>query len=416
MKKILRITLFSLLGLILVALAGLHIMYHTFSPDDKGIPVNESNLVYFQESYDDCRTSFLDLASEAMMRFDSAELFSINVPSKMDQDLFIDLLYLPPTQESDKLLVISSGIHGVEGYTGSAVQQMFLKELISPDVLSEMGVLIIHGMNPFGFKYRRRCTENNVDLNRGSEFDPSLFKTKNEGYGTLYDMLNPQGIASSSSLRNQFFYMVAISKIVKESMSVLRQAILQGQYEYSEGIYFGGMDFEPQIDSLKRILPEYFSAFETIMALDLHTGYGARRVLHLFPNPVDDPDIKAKTEAVFEGHTIDWGDSDDFYTISGGFADALLRKMNPDATYLYMLFEWGTLDSETMFGSLESIQRIINENQGYHFGYKSVKHQQKIESTYVDMFYSNSEAWRSEVIESGRDMMNLVLNTYPEVN
>jgi hypothetical protein len=348
-------------------------------------------------------------------KYDSTELFSINVPSKVDQDLFIDLLYLHPIRETDKLLVMSSGVHGVEGFTGSAVQQMFLKELVTPEVLSEMGILIIHGVNPYGFRYGRRLTENNVDLNRGSELDPSLFETKNEGYGALYDMLNPQGIASSSSLRNQFFYMVAISKMLTESMSALRQAVLQGQYEYPEGIYFGGLDFEPQIDSLKKILPEYFSAYGTTLAIDLHTGYGSRRMLHLFPNPVDDPDIKAKTEEVFAGHVIDWGDSDDFYTISGAFTDAFLKKINPASTFLYMLFEWGTMDSQKTFGSLKSIQRVINENQGYHFGYKSARHQQKIESEYVDMYYSNSEAWRSEVLGSGREMIQLVLKTYPEI-
>ena len=416
MPEILKITLYSLLIIIVIILTGIHISYITFSPNDKGIPVNESNLDYFQDSYDECRQSFLEEARKIAGQYDQAEIFSINVPSQVDQKLFIDLLYLPPIDSTGKLLVLSSGIHGVEGFTGSAVQQMLLREQLSSEVLSEMGVLLIHAVNPYGFKYLRRVSENNVDLNRGSETDPALFDSKNPGYAALYDMLNPQGKFSKGSLRSQFFYMIAISKMIMESMSTLRQAILQGQYEYPEGVYFGGTTFEPQIDSLQTILPDYFANYETILEIDLHTGYGARRVLHLFPNPVDDPEIKRKTESVFEGHTIDWGDSGDFYTISGGFADAFLSKINPDATYLYMVFEWGTFDSQKTFGSLKSLQKILNENQGHHHGYKNEKQKQKVKKETVEAYYSSSDAWRSEVMESGRDMMQLVINTYPDLN
>ena len=107
-------------------------------------------------------------------------------------------------------------------------------------------------------------------------------------------MLKLEGKVSEGNLRSQFFYLIAISKMLKVSMNVLRQAVLQGQYEIPDGIYFGGTDFEPQIDSMTTILPGIFEPYDQILEIDLHTGYGARRVLHLFPNPVDDPVIKAK--------------------------------------------------------------------------------------------------------------------------
>ncbi|MFC2089889.1 M14 family metallopeptidase [Bacteroidota bacterium] len=416
MKKILRIFLYSLLGLLLVLFAGIHIIYHTFSPDDKEITVDKSNLGFYHASYEECRQTFRDEAKILMSQYEQAELFSIHVPSPTDKDLTIDLFYLPPLQQTDKLLVLSSGVHGVEGYTGSAVQQMFLKELVTKDVLADMGVLIIHGVNPFGFKYLRRQTENNVDLNRGSEIDPSLFTVKNQGYGKLNDMLNPEGKVSTNSLTNQFFYVTAISKILKTSMSATRQAIVQGQYEYPEGLFFGGFDFEPQIDSLRKVLPVYLAPYSTILEIDLHTAYGSRGVLHLFPNAVSDPELKKKTELVFKGHQIDWGDSDNFYTVSGGFADTFMSKLTPHAQYLYMVFEWGTYDTETTFGSIKSLQIMINENQGYHYGYKNNVQEKKIKKSISEMEYPSSEAWRSETMNTGREMLSLVLKTYPEID
>ncbi len=415
MKKILKITLLSLVTLVVLILAVLHISYHSFSPDDKGVAVEKENLAYFQESYDDCRQAFLAEAKVFTEKYDSAEIFSVRVPSEVDQELYIDFLYLPPLENTGKLLFLSSAVHGVEGFVGSAAQQMFLKELVSEEVLSEMGVLMVHGVNPYGFKYKRRWTENNVDLNRGSEIDESLFEIKNAGYTALNDMLNPVGKVSEGSLRNCFFYLVTISKMLKESMGALRQSIVQGQYEIPGGLFFGGKAFEPQIDSLTRILPEYFSSYSTILAIDLHTGYGARRVLHLFPNKVDDQDIKDKTQAIFSGQHIDWGDSDDFYEVSGGFASSFLGKLVPEATYLYMVFEWGTYDTQKTFGSIKSLQKMINENQGYQYGYKNAKQEQKVAEHNLELYYSDSEAWRSEVMRSGREMLGLALENYGEL-
>ncbi len=416
MKKILRIVLFSISGLLVFLLAILHIAYHSFSPGDKGTAVIESNLGYYHDTYTQCRQVFLDEAATLVSQYEGAELFSVKVPCKIDDDLTIDLLYLPPVKACDKLLVISSGVHGIEGFTGSAVQSMFMKEMISPEVLAEMGILMIHAINPYGFKYFRRVTENNVDLNRGSEIDPGLFEKDNPGYAALIDMINPKGEVSASSIRNQFFYLTAISKILKNGMSTTRQAIVQGQYEFPEGLFFGGQDFEPQIDSLKLILPPFFESYTTILEIDLHTAYGSRRVLHLFPNAIDDPELREQTQAIFEGQHIDWGDSDDFYTVSGGFADTFLDKLNPGKQYLYMVFEWGTYDTEKTFGSIKSLQIMINENQGVHYGYKNERQEKKILEAEKELNYPASQAWRSEVMESGRNMLGLVLRTYPELN
>ena len=62
---------------------------------------------------------------------------------------------------------ISSGIHGVEGFFGSAVQLAFLDSL-PPNWQPPPGTkfILLHALNPFGFAWRRRFNEENVDLNR----------------------------------------------------------------------------------------------------------------------------------------------------------------------------------------------------------------------------------------------------------
>ena len=64
------------------------------------------------------------------------------------EELTIDVA-LSPVRSSDPLLVVSSGIHGVEGFFGSAVQLSVLEQLFGqPGSLPPIRLLLVHGLNP----------------------------------------------------------------------------------------------------------------------------------------------------------------------------------------------------------------------------------------------------------------------------
>ncbi len=81
-----------------------------------------------------------------------------------------------------------------------------------------------------------------------------------------------------------------------------------------------------------------------------------------------------------------------------------------------MVFETGTFDTDKTFGSIKSLQTMVSENRGFHYGYKNDHHEQKIKKFARELDYPSSEAWRSEALENGRDMLSLVLETYPEID
>jgi hypothetical protein len=411
MKKVFKIALFGLLGLIVAAYLFLLFSYNRYEPADVEHEIVPAALDYFHKTYEDCRSVFIEKANLLVSQYEGIKVFKIPVPCETDSDLTIDFCYIPAQNTLDNLLILSSGIHGVEAFLGSAVQLMTMEEILSPDHLDTIGILLIHGMNPHGFKYLRRVTENNVDLNRNCAIDENLFDTENERYGKLYDMLNPQGEANHRSLRNRHIHLVMIQKILAESESVLRQTILQGQYEHPEGLYFGGKKLEPQIAAITPILKQKMASYSRILSIDLHTGYGENGTLHLFPNPVKDADIKADMETLFAGYTIDWGDSDDFYTYTGSFAD-YIGALVPGKTYYPMVFEFGTMDSQKTFGSLRSLHNMILENQGFHHGYKNENAEAKIRENFLEMFCPSHKAWRSKVIMDAKDILELVLERF----
>ena len=243
---------------------------------DDPVVLDFSDIEYYTDTYDTCRGQFRYIAAELQRKYSDLEIGSLPVPSSLDGDLTINYCYKPAEDHRERLFIFTSGVHGVEGYTGSAVQDMFLSEMFELIDFDTTGVLVIHGINPYGFKYLRRVSENNVDLNRNFSVSPDLFQTENEGYAKLNGFLNPTTPVALNLFTDGVFYVTAVVDILRYGMDTLRQAILQGQYDYPDGIYFGGFDFEVQKTLLQPLLLEKMTGYPLIMAVDLHTGYGAR--------------------------------------------------------------------------------------------------------------------------------------------
>ena len=294
------------------------------------------------------------------------------------------------------------------------MQLYFMENYITDEFLAKSGILLIHSVNPYGFKYGRRVTENNVDMNRNSDTETTLYETINAGYPEVYSLINPKGKLDTESFAHKFFFVRAIYEIAQKGMSVLRQAVLQGQYQYPEGLYFGGRIFEPQIVKMKPILDTICAPYKTVFTIDLHTGYGERGKMHLFPLTVEQK-TKEQMETVFEGFKIDWGDSDDFYTVTGDFVN-FVGKVNAEKIFIPMTFEFGTMNSQTTLGSLKSIHTMILENQGVQNGYTSSADSLKAKAGVREMYFPKSEAWRSQSVEEFKKVLDVSLPRFLETD
>jgi hypothetical protein len=397
--KILKIVLIAVLVLIIAGLTWATIGYNFYSPKEVTTTPDKADLKYFRESYNESRDAFRIEASSLAKKYKGASQASFNVPAKKNKN---------------GLIIISSGVHGVEGFTGSAVQRMMMEEFMTDENLASTGFLFIHGLNPYGFKNNRQMTENNVNLNRNSSPTNELYKTKNTGYPAMMDLINPQGSVDTGSAGNIFFELRAIRKIISAGMPALRQALLQGQYEFPKGVYYGGSAPESQIKSITPFIIKFSAGYPFIMNIDIHTGYGERGKLHLFPNPINDKKIKAMAEKVFDGYSIDWPDNKDFYTVTGDFPGHL-EKIITQGAFLPMTFEYGTLDSQTTVGSIKSIHLTLLENQGFNFGYKSDKDKNEVEKNFREMYFPSSPAWRTKVISDSRIMTKKALKQFREL-
>ena len=130
MRKALKISGYSLLGIIIVAYIFLFIAFNSYEPDRIKIDVSEKALGYFNETYEECRSDFLKVHAQLEEKFDGVKYLKFTVPSETVQNLYTDISYVPAQDTTLNLLILTSGIHGLEGFTGSAVQLMAVKEMI----------------------------------------------------------------------------------------------------------------------------------------------------------------------------------------------------------------------------------------------------------------------------------------------
>ncbi|HMN92780.1 MAG TPA: M14 family metallopeptidase [Hydrogenophaga sp.] len=394
--------------------------FSSYAPKDTPMPEDKAALAWFIDDYPTARRDFLMRAEALSRQLQGTRSIEVEVPSgRSTTDLFVDGLYIPAQGiEKRRLLVVTSGVHGVEGPTGSAVQRLFMHEFLTPErlvgPLADTGVLLLHTVNPYGFVRHRRFTENNVDLNRNASVDDALYRTVNAGYPLVDSLINPQGPASTGSPGHRLFHLRSIAMIAQHGMPALRQAVLQGQYQVPQGIYFGGQRLEPQLQALGPMLASILDEYPLSMAIDLHTGYGERGTLHLFFDPPKDPKVRQGLETAFAGQRIDWGSGDDFYTVTGDFA-GWLGQLRSGGTHLPAVFEYGTMDSQKTLGSIKSLHITVLENQGVQHGYASPADEERIKRDYREMFYPSSPHWRTKVIKDSRAMFEAVLANWPRV-
>ncbi|MFH1729539.1 MAG: M14 family metallopeptidase [Pseudomonadota bacterium] len=388
----------------------------TDNQEVRNLIFESQRLKYFNETYEQSREEFVELGNLLIQSqsIEGSYQGEINVACTTDDDLTFNYVYIPALEKEKNLIIVSSGVHGIEGHVGSALQRFYMNKLIAEYDLdnSQLGFLFIHSVNPWGYKYSRRASENNVDMNRNFDISHELFEIQNEGYDLVTGLLNPEHKYNAKDP----FFMTALLNILKYGKPALTQAIAQGQYVHSKGVFFGGKDFESQNKDVEQILLNILPSYEKVMVLDIHTAYGERGKLHMIAMPSRDEELELIRDYIFQDVPIDKPYLDpEFYTIHGGFADFVTKLCHDEVqSCMQMALEFGTLDSQTTTGAIETVRRFVAENQGYHNGYKGKADEIKVKDDFREMFYPSDRQWRLKALDQGENVIDSVINRMSE--
>lgn len=355
---------------------------------------------FFAHNYYDSKKRFLDYHKEfKSLSIDHTPLRAQT--NSNDLELTIDGYYIPG-KNTKKLLIVTSGIHGTEAFTGSLLQDFFIQYLLSQKQPA-VSILLIHAINPYGFKYFRRTNANNVDLNRNFA-DSSEFQSQNDSYEKLTSLYTIDTKASSGILPQLGFYISAIINYLKHGKKILLQS-LSGQYKHKDGLFYGGMAPEIETIAVQNWLTTFLKNKTHTVHIDIHTGFGKKNILHLYgSDEYTQPEQLLFLKKIFPNAHIDTGSDSDFYPTKGDFVD-WTWKSHPQQIVVPMVFEFGTINSQTFSGGLKSLWTMVVENQSYHNGYNIKADHKAIRKNFENLFNPQDPLWQKHVATQGLDQL-----------
>lgn len=220
----------------------------------------------FSADYASARARFRDAAAAAGADLDA---FAHPERGRQGEALAADVAWIGP-RDAERVLVMISGTHGVEGFCGSGAQVDWLRRGEASRLSAGMAALLIHAINPYGFSWLRRVTHENVDLNRNwVDFDAPL--PANPGYDAIAEAVVPSVWTEESrtaSARVLGGYMGA------KGPAAFQQAISGGQYRHPGGVFYGGVAPTWSRRTQTAIYAQYLGQARRIGVIDYHTGLG----------------------------------------------------------------------------------------------------------------------------------------------
>jgi Protein of unknown function (DUF2817) len=240
----------------------------------------------FSHSYEEARARFIAAAKQKGARLTTFE--NPNAIGPNGETLTMDTAWFGP-EDASAVLLNTCGTHGAEGYAGSAAQLDWTLNGGPEALPPTTAVLLIHAVNPFGFAWGLRGTENNVDLNR-NWLDHAQPHPENPLYDEIHPLLCPKNINDKAVRRllNEGARLFA-----KHGQWAIEDAISRGQYTHDDGFHFGGRSLEWSTQTLRKIVESELKGASRVAFIDWHTGpVGDGELIFLCFSPPKSPGFK----------------------------------------------------------------------------------------------------------------------------
>jgi hypothetical protein len=395
----------------------------------------------FSLSYEEARGKFLQI----LQTYDNVERLSFPIAMENGHEpLTIDVAIFPGNTAEYGTIVHSSGLHGVEGYAGSAIQLALLQKEVLPLSSGNNNrptFVFLHSLNPVGMKEYRRFNENNVDLNRNSiqgDFDEFIARrdpdiANYDKFRRFLSPTDPDSTTTGTSIDPTSWYSSfgiwwnLLPHLYQYGVVALKRAMVSGQYHHPKGIFYGGGELQPSIQTLREFWnsrPDLFQNAPSMVWIDVHTGLGpfGKDSLHCHPTFPENgaqtshiPSTAAELHEVFStSHSVitsvSQSETDDAFA-GYDLTEGMLMPYFSDiytGSGLFMTQEFGTLPAILVGRGLILDNMLYQQHLTTNVG--NVEGEQVEQSSYQspylgDVFYPQSSSWRSSIVKRGVALM-----------
>ena len=350
----------------------------------------------FSGSYAQARERFLEAATAAGLSVESC----VHPQRGMDGEALAMDVARDGDPSASALLVVTSACHGVEGFCGSGVQVAALRDAPWLAHARERGVavLAIHALNPWGFSHLQRTTHENVDLNRNFQ-DFSQPLPANPAYRELHPLLLPDTWPPSPE--NQ---QATARYVAERGLPALQAGVSGGQYEFPEGMFYGGTQPTWSNLALRDALRVHGRRAGRIAWVDVHTGLGPSGVGELiYAGTPDDPAHLARARAWWGVHggkqVTSIYDGSSSSAVLTGLMSSCLPQECPQAEYTGIALEYGTVP----------VMQTIQAMRGAHWLRLHPEAPEplarEIRQQMLAAFYTDTPQWKQQILAQGREVL-----------
>jgi hypothetical protein len=318
-----------------------------------------------------------------------AALTNISHPLKGSQgeNLATDVARIGST-EADRLVVLITGVHGVEHYAGSACVCDWLQGGGAASLPADMALLVIHAINPWGAAYYRRYTEDNIDLARNF-LDFSEAFPDSPSYEKVHPRLMQIAEGEAAGVVYQLYEELGERDAIDSLMS--------GQYQYPEGFSFGGHAPTWAHRTVKAILQDHSRSASKFCIVEFHSGLGPwgevipvsmqqgtdlERVKRFFGDNIIAPRVDGGTHSA-RGHTTD------------GYI-----KILGERELTSIVVEFGTYPPAT------SLPVLLEDHRVHANGLVETEAGRTVAEANLEMHCPKDSDWQEQVLKRGTQIIN----------
>lgn len=344
--------------------------------------------LWFPDSYTDARERFRQAAAGRGARLTTFANEERRGPA--GERLFTDVACVTPA-DADRVLVLVSGVHGIEGFAGSAAQVQFLEDNWA-DLPPRTAVVLVHALNPFGFAHERRVNEDNVDINRN--FVDHARPPDNADYEAVHAALLPEDWDGPGRRAAD----AALQRVVLErGERYLQAAITRGQYRHPDGLFYGGSAPVWSNRVWRDVVRQVIVGFARVAYIDLHTGLGERgQGEPIFRGGRDQGALDRARDWYGDALTQSENGTSSSTPIGGNTAAALTDELPGDTELTAITLEFGTEPGVLVLTALRA------DNWLYQRGDPQGPEAEQVGRRMRAAFHVDDRAWESSVLAESR--------------